>query len=368
MASRRCVPQHQSPLRNCAICWPAACVIGGSSAGATIQGSYLARGDAKTNTIMMGDHEEGFGFLKNAAIDQHLLRRNRQFDLLEVIRARPELLGIGIDEDTAIVVDRRPLRGDRAGLRGDLRRQAENRYGRRFLFPGAGRPLRPRGAASVPRAPRPPRAGRRAPMTVGIAGASGAGKTTFAKALAARLPAAALLSTDAYYCDLARLPPAERAAVNFDLPETIGLGNAAGASGRAARRAVRACPPLRFQDAYAPGRAANRRPIRGDRPGRHLRALASPGARDARSRRLRRYGRCRLPGAAHRAGYGGARPHAAVRPLAVGTPHPADVPPAYLPDAPLRRFHPSTARPRPRMRFAACSLPCAPLLCPQPPG
>jgi len=35
-------------------------VIGGSSAGATILGSYLVRGDTKTNTIMMGDHEEGF--------------------------------------------------------------------------------------------------------------------------------------------------------------------------------------------------------------------------------------------------------------------------------------------------------------------
>ena len=79
-------------------------VIGGSSAGATIQGSYLARGDTNTNTIMMGDHEEGFGFIRNVAIDQHLLRRNRQFDLLEIIRAKPELLGIGIDEDTAIVV------------------------------------------------------------------------------------------------------------------------------------------------------------------------------------------------------------------------------------------------------------------------
>ena len=79
-------------------------VIGGSSAGATIQGSYLARGDTRTNTIMMGDHEEGFGFLRNTAIDQHVLRRNRQFDLIEVIRARPELLGIGIDENTAIVV------------------------------------------------------------------------------------------------------------------------------------------------------------------------------------------------------------------------------------------------------------------------
>ncbi len=80
-------------------------VIGGSSAGATIQGSYLARGDTKTNTIMMGDHEEGFGYLRNSAIDQHLLRRNRQFDLIEIIKAKPELLGIGLDERTAIVVE-----------------------------------------------------------------------------------------------------------------------------------------------------------------------------------------------------------------------------------------------------------------------
>ena len=79
-------------------------VIGGSSAGATIQGSYLVRGDTKTNTIMMGDHEEGFGFIKNVAIDQHLLARNRHFDLIPVIEKFPNLLGIGIDEDTAIVV------------------------------------------------------------------------------------------------------------------------------------------------------------------------------------------------------------------------------------------------------------------------
>ena len=79
-------------------------VIGGSSAGATIQGSYLVRGDSATNTIMMGDHTEGFGFLKNIGIDQHLLRRNRHFDLVEVIEAHPELLGIGLDENTAIVV------------------------------------------------------------------------------------------------------------------------------------------------------------------------------------------------------------------------------------------------------------------------
>lgn len=79
-------------------------VIGGSSAGATIQGSYLARGDTETNTIMMGDHVEGMAFVKNVAIDQHLLKRNRQFDLIEIIEAHPHLLGIGLDENTAIVV------------------------------------------------------------------------------------------------------------------------------------------------------------------------------------------------------------------------------------------------------------------------
>jgi cyanophycinase len=80
-------------------------VIGGSSAGASILSSFMVRGDTKGNEKMIGDHTEGLGFLKNAAIDQHLLRRNRQFDMLEVIDKHPQLLGIGIDEDTAIVVE-----------------------------------------------------------------------------------------------------------------------------------------------------------------------------------------------------------------------------------------------------------------------
>jgi cyanophycinase len=79
-------------------------VIGGSSAGASIQGSFLVRGDSRTNTVMMGDHQRGFGYLRNVGIDQHVLRRNRQFDLIEVVEAHPELLGIGLDEDTAIIV------------------------------------------------------------------------------------------------------------------------------------------------------------------------------------------------------------------------------------------------------------------------
>ncbi len=79
-------------------------VIAGGSAGATIQGSYLARGDSEGNTKMMGDHEVGLGFIKNVAIDQHLLKRNRQFDMFEILDNRPELLGIGIDEGTGIIV------------------------------------------------------------------------------------------------------------------------------------------------------------------------------------------------------------------------------------------------------------------------
>lgn len=81
-------------------------VVSGSSAGASIQGSFLARGDTRDNQVMVGDHTVGFGYLKNTAIDQHFLVRNRQFDLFDVLKVYPELLGIAIDEDTALVVNK----------------------------------------------------------------------------------------------------------------------------------------------------------------------------------------------------------------------------------------------------------------------
>jgi len=89
-------------------------VVGGSSAGATIQGSYMLRGAPEGNTIMMAKgHEEGFALLKNSAIDQHVIARHREEDMLPVIAAHPELLGFGIDEGTAIIVQ-----GDRAHVIG----------------------------------------------------------------------------------------------------------------------------------------------------------------------------------------------------------------------------------------------------------
>jgi cyanophycinase len=82
-------------------------VIGGSSAGATIQGAYLVRGDTKGPDIVMTDepsHQKGFEFLRRSAIDQHINARNRWDDIIPVIAQRPELLGIGLSEGTAIIV------------------------------------------------------------------------------------------------------------------------------------------------------------------------------------------------------------------------------------------------------------------------
>ncbi|HTI08849.1 MAG TPA: cyanophycinase [Puia sp.] len=81
-------------------------VIAGSSAGASIQGSFLWRGDTKGAEVLIGDHTQGLGFLKNSVIDQHLLKRNREFDLVGFIKAAPQLIGIGLDEATAIVVQK----------------------------------------------------------------------------------------------------------------------------------------------------------------------------------------------------------------------------------------------------------------------
>jgi cyanophycinase len=80
-------------------------VIGGSSAGASIQAEYMVRGHPLGNTVMMAEgYERGLGFLPGAAVDQHFFARKRPPDMTDVMRAFPQLLGIGIDESTVIVV------------------------------------------------------------------------------------------------------------------------------------------------------------------------------------------------------------------------------------------------------------------------
>ena len=87
---------------------------------------------------MMGDHEEGLSLLRGVAVDQHVLKRNRHFDMLEIIAKRPELLGTGLDEDTALVVQ-----GDQAEVIGqsyvavyDNRRKLNSGGRFYFLAPG----------------------------------------------------------------------------------------------------------------------------------------------------------------------------------------------------------------------------------------
>jgi cyanophycinase len=82
-------------------------VIGGSSAGATIQGEYLVRGATEGSEIVMTDeenHQLGFEFLRKSAIDQHINARMRWDDIIPVIEQQPHLLGIGLSEGTAIIV------------------------------------------------------------------------------------------------------------------------------------------------------------------------------------------------------------------------------------------------------------------------
>jgi cyanophycinase len=80
-------------------------VIGGSSAGASIQSDYMPRGDPLGNlNIIAEGYERGFGFVQGVAIDQHFLKRKRPADMTGLMKVYPQLLGLGIDEGTALLV------------------------------------------------------------------------------------------------------------------------------------------------------------------------------------------------------------------------------------------------------------------------
>jgi cyanophycinase len=112
-------------------------VVGGTSAGASVQASFMVRGAPESNTVMIAPgRETGFGLLRDAAVDQHLTARGRQDDMLAVIARHPALLGIGIDESTALIVT-----GDRAEVAGRGRVAFYNTADRdslAYYFLGAG--------------------------------------------------------------------------------------------------------------------------------------------------------------------------------------------------------------------------------------
>ena len=118
-------------------------VVGGSSAGASILADYLVRGAREGNRIMMAPgYEEGFGLIKGIAIDQHMLTRNRQDDLEQVIAAHPELLGVSLDESTAIVVHGQQFEvigASKVAIHdGVADPKAQERNGKKYYFIGPG--------------------------------------------------------------------------------------------------------------------------------------------------------------------------------------------------------------------------------------
>jgi cyanophycinase len=80
--------------------------IGGTSAGASIQSSHMVAfgPGGSTPKQRMTQLASGLGLLPDTVIDQHFAQRNRYGRLLMLVAQSPNLLGIGVDEDTAAVV------------------------------------------------------------------------------------------------------------------------------------------------------------------------------------------------------------------------------------------------------------------------
>lgn len=90
-------------------------VIAGTSAGAAVMSSVMITGEELINkdtvnvfnSITKGNIKtaEGFGLIKNAIVDQHFLKRKRTNRLISIVLEKPNLIGIGIDESTAIIAN-----------------------------------------------------------------------------------------------------------------------------------------------------------------------------------------------------------------------------------------------------------------------
>lgn len=82
-------------------------VMAGTSAGAAAMStSMIVRGEPSShphkNAVKLSP---GLGFLKNVIIDQHFSERGRISRLISAVAYNPYNLGVGIDENTAIILD-----------------------------------------------------------------------------------------------------------------------------------------------------------------------------------------------------------------------------------------------------------------------
>jgi cyanophycinase len=80
--------------------------VGGTSAGAAVIADAMFTGDADLKSLTAGSTviASGLGLWPEALIDQHFLKRQRDNRLISAVFDRPGLIGVGIDEGTAVVV------------------------------------------------------------------------------------------------------------------------------------------------------------------------------------------------------------------------------------------------------------------------
>ncbi|PYP83482.1 MAG: peptidase S51 [Blastocatellia bacterium AA13] len=80
-------------------------VVGGTSAGGVILASHLVHSAILDQKILIAKgYEEGFGYLTNLVIDQRIEVRKGEGDMAPIIASHPELLGLGLEESSAILV------------------------------------------------------------------------------------------------------------------------------------------------------------------------------------------------------------------------------------------------------------------------
>ncbi len=84
------------------------CCMGGTSAGAAVMSRHMiAQGPSVLRPRKDAvETDIGLGLLTQAVVDQHFSERRRLPRLLSTLAMRPDLLGVGIDEDTALVIER----------------------------------------------------------------------------------------------------------------------------------------------------------------------------------------------------------------------------------------------------------------------
>jgi cyanophycinase len=81
-------------------------VVGGTSAGAAIMSDAMITGDADLESLTAGKTvlEKGLGLWPEVIVDQHFLKRQRDNRLISAVLDRRTLVGVGIDESTAVIV------------------------------------------------------------------------------------------------------------------------------------------------------------------------------------------------------------------------------------------------------------------------